>query len=89
MPDETPDRRIFRASRAAGRMGQPQGTRKRPLSDGELLAEIGRELRAVYNDLLREPVPERLATIIERLERRGRDPDRSTPSRGDRHGTRG
>ena len=45
----------------------------RGLSDVELLAEIGRELRAVYNDLFREPVPEHLAQIIERLE--GRDKD--------------
>jgi hypothetical protein len=34
----------------------------------ELLAEIGRELRSVYTELLREPIPEHLAAIIERLE---------------------
>jgi hypothetical protein len=43
------------------------------LSDVELLAEIGRELRAVYNDLFREPVPEHLARIIERLEARDKN----------------
>ena len=44
------------------------------LSDAELLDEIGRALRSVYSELLREPIPERLATIIERLETRSLKP---------------
>jgi hypothetical protein len=36
-------------------------------SDAELLAEIGGALRRVYSELLREPIPEHLAVIIERL----------------------
>src|SRR3712207_596561 len=92
VPDETPDRPTSSA-RMGGAGRQARGAMERPLSDGELLAEIGRELRSVYNDLFREPVPERLVTIIEKLERREKDPERSdpsrgTPSRGERHGTR-
>jgi len=49
---------------------------ERALSDVELLAEIGRELRSVYNDLFREPVPEHLVAIIERLEGPDRKPER-------------
>ena len=44
------------------------------LSDAELLAEIGRALRRVYSELLREPIPEHLAAIIERLETRSLKP---------------
>jgi hypothetical protein len=52
----------------------PEGAAVRPISDIELLAAIGRELRSVYAELLREPLPEHLAVIIERLETR--KPDR-------------
>ena len=55
-----------------GRDARPE----RALSDVELLAQIGRELRSVYNDLFREPVPEHLVAIIERLEGRDREPER-------------
>jgi hypothetical protein len=48
-------------------------TKRGPLSDVEFLAEIGRQLRAVYSELLREPLPEHLAVIIERLEARNAD----------------
>jgi len=40
----------------------------------ELLAEIGGALRRVYSELLREPIPEHLATIIERLGTRSLKP---------------
>jgi len=43
-------------------------------SDAELLAEIGGALRRVYSELLREPIPEHLATIIERLGTRSLKP---------------
>ena len=48
-------------------------TKRASLSDVEFLAEIGRQLRAVYSELLREPVPEHLAAIIEKLEARNVD----------------
>ena len=72
MPKETPDKalpsRLPEESRSTPRAGPA-----RPLSDVELLAEIGRELRAVYDDLFREPVPEHLAAIIEKLEGGGKE----------------
>jgi hypothetical protein len=53
--------------------GQPSRLDPR-LSDAELLAEIGCALRNVYSELLREPIPEHLAAIIERLETRSLKP---------------
>lgn len=41
-----------------------------PLSGADLLNEIGRDLRGVYRDLVREPLPENLRALVERLERR-------------------
>ena len=38
------------------------------LSDTELLAAITRDLRAIYSDVIREPLPDRLAATLDRLE---------------------
>ena len=38
------------------------------LSDTELLAAITRDLRAIYSDVIRAPLPERLAAALDRLE---------------------
>jgi hypothetical protein len=38
------------------------------LSDTELLAVITRDLRAIYSDVIREPLPDRLAAALNRLE---------------------
>ncbi len=38
------------------------------LSDTELLAVITRDLRAIYSDVIREPLPDRLAATLDRLE---------------------
>jgi hypothetical protein len=38
------------------------------LSDTELLAVITRDLRAIYSDVIREPLPEKLAATLDRLE---------------------
>lgn len=38
------------------------------LSDTELLAAITRDLRAIYSDVIREPLPEKLAAALDRLE---------------------
>jgi hypothetical protein len=69
LPDETPpeDDGPFIVRRAIA-----PDPRREPgrLTDVELLAEIGRELRSVYSELLREPIPEHLAVIIEKLEPR-------------------
>ena len=46
--------------------------RRRPptesLSDVELLAEIGRDLKSVYAEVLHEPLPDHLATLLRRLD---------------------
>lgn len=39
-------------------------------SDAELLAAITRDLRAIYSDIIREPLPEGLAAALRRLESR-------------------
>lgn len=39
-------------------------------SDARLLAEIGRSLRSAYDELVREPMPERIAALIAKLEYR-------------------
>jgi Anti-sigma factor NepR len=59
---------------AARPASQPPSRLHPRLSDAELLDEIGRALRSVYSELLREPIPEHLATIIERLETRSLKP---------------
>lgn len=38
------------------------------LSDARLLERIGRELRNVYEEVVEEPVPSYLASILDRLE---------------------
>ena len=42
------------------------GTPSRP----ERLTQLGRDLKAVYQDLVQEPLPERLAALVERLDQR-------------------
>ncbi len=49
-------------------VAKPQELAPNVLSDTELLAAISRDLRAVYSDVIRAPVPERLAAALERLE---------------------
>ena len=38
------------------------------LSDTELLAVITRDLRAIYSDVIRAPLPDKLAAALDRLE---------------------
>ncbi len=45
--------------------------KERPLlSDDELLAVITRDLKAVYSDIIRQPLPKELAAALRRLEMR-------------------
>jgi hypothetical protein len=46
------------------------------LSDTELLAAITRDLRAIYSDVIREPLPEKLAAALARVELRSCSSDR-------------
>ena len=66
LPQKTSPEDAIPSSKRHGRGSERSGTPERALSDVELLAEIGRALRSVYDDLFREPVPEHL----ERLEQR-------------------
>ena len=38
------------------------------VSDAELLAAIGRDLAAVYAEILHQPLPERLANLLQQIE---------------------
>lgn len=42
----------------------------RGLSDTAMMAEIGRDLRSAYSELLTEPLPEHLACIVRKLDKR-------------------
>jgi hypothetical protein len=50
----------------------PTTRQKEPplLSDDELLAVITRDLKAVYSDIIRRPLPKELAAALQRLETR-------------------
>ena len=50
----------------------PTTRQKEPplLSDDELLAVITRDLKAVYSDIIRQPLPKELAAALQRLEMR-------------------
>ncbi len=47
-------------------------TPARGLSEAAMMAEIGRDLRTMYNELLREPLPEHLVCIVRELDKRSR-----------------
>ena len=49
-------------------MPKPQDPAPNVLSDTELLAAITRDLRAIYSDVIREPLPDKLAATLDRLE---------------------
>lgn len=49
------------------------------LSDDELLAVITRDLKAIYSDIIRQPLPRELAAALQRLE------TRSLASAAERH----
>ena len=51
-------------------MATPRDSARNVLSDDELLACIRRDLRAIYSDVIREPLPGDLAAALYRLELR-------------------
>ncbi len=65
-PPETDDTTIF------GDTGDwsisLNGGPKNSLSDAELMANIGKGLRAVYMDVLREPLPDNVAVLLRKLD---------------------
>lgn len=58
--------------------GSSDPVRREKASDAELLAAITRDLRSIYSDIIREPLPEGLAAALRRLESRSAA---DTPSR--------
>jgi anti-sigma factor NepR-like protein len=44
-----------------------------PTLDREIQARIGDNLRAMYDELLEQPVPDRFAALLERLGQRGEE----------------
>ena len=57
-------------------MAAPQDPKLRALTDDRILAAIARDLRAIYSDVIRQPLPEALAAALQRLE------DRAAPHEG-------
>jgi hypothetical protein len=47
-----------------------QGKQGSPAMDSELQAHIGRHLKASYEDVLNQPVPDRFHQLLEALDRR-------------------
>ena len=44
-------------------------TPSKGLSESAIMVEIGRDLRSIYSDLLREPLPEHLVSIVRELDK--------------------
>lgn len=69
----------------------PSGTRRRPPKSGasvqmQVQDHIGRQLRAVYDDLLSQPVPDRFLELLEQLDQKtprkpGTDPATALPGK--------
>jgi hypothetical protein len=53
-------------------ISQQTGTTTKPLGtlESDLQAHIGRQLRAVYDEVVSEPVPEKFLRLLEELERK-------------------
>jgi hypothetical protein len=90
MPAATPDRDEPRFEPrhpgARARSGDPRRREAEPpaparASDAELLAAIGRDLEALYAEVLRQPLPRRLAALIQHIEE-NHHATRSTRGRG-------
>jgi hypothetical protein len=68
-------------SKGAQQMQHPPGGREPPGSQKEakpallpqLQDHIGRQLRAVYDDVLQQPVPDRFRELMEKLDRASGD----------------
>ena len=52
---------------AAAEHGVPDGRQQDPSLDRVIQAQIGDKLRAMYGELVEQPVPDRLTAILDRL----------------------
>jgi hypothetical protein len=50
-----------------------QDTPPHPTVQPQIQDHIGRQLRAIYEDLLSQPVPDRFAELLEKLDRKPQD----------------
>ncbi len=57
--------------RAAGKPGETQGAEADGGLSPNLQAHIGRHVRAVFDEVAREPIPEHLLRLLNDLERSG------------------
>ena len=51
---------------AAAQQGTPEGRQQDPSLDRVIQAQIGDKLRAMYGELVEQPVPDRLTAILDR-----------------------
>lgn len=56
------------------------GKRPSAISDAELLRRIGQDLRSIYADVIRQPLPERIQATLALIDREQRFADQ--PRRG-------
>ncbi len=52
--------------------GQDPGKRRSMASDSELLRRIGHDLRSVYAEVIRQPLPHKIEVALSRIEREHR-----------------
>jgi hypothetical protein len=57
--------------RAASKLGETQGAEADGALSPNLQAHIGRHVRAVFDEVAREPIPEHLLRLLNDLERSG------------------
>lgn len=67
---QTAERRPSRGPDGSRPEGTMRGSKTEGLSPG-LQAHIGRHVRAVFDEVAREPVPERLLRLLKELEQSG------------------
>lgn len=71
---------------AVSRTMRPPGGPGRGL-EGDIQTHLGRQLRAIYDDMVCQPVPDRFTRLLEELEKRasaGQPAPSSTSEKGDK-----
>jgi hypothetical protein len=53
--------------------GGPPAETEQPSVQPQIQDHIGRQLRAIYEELLSQPVPDRFAELLEKLDRKAGD----------------
>lgn len=67
-PEQNPTGRPGASQESPGRSGGEPTAPGRSLSGPEVHAYIGRQLRAVYDDVARQPVPDRFVELMKQLD---------------------